>query len=245
MIKLNFFSLFIGLVLFISSCKVSVYKYSNRVSGQTGDIYIICNKSKIQLYRPESVNSGYYELLKMGLEKSKINDDGIFERNPSVEYSFKIRASDSGFVYSKYNNQGGLINESNLFLVEMSEVCLGETKTFILDEFINPVYSNGNLARYREGFYYRYISDTTYLLNSQSPVIGQLLEFESYQNEEVDSCLFQNPIRVILDKENGIPLSVSYNEYIPILDTFIPVGIYCTDYKKIRIRKGKLKKVLW
>lgn len=235
--------LFLILLLCLSSCAWTVYKFERSTRSNRDDIYVLHkNKDKYELYILGGVEAAYYMNLDLGYSMHEIeNELGQRPVRPNVIKVITISKQDSGFTYTYKNRLDSLITD---FQYSDKKDCF-ISSTFIWDWYDGTGIANNTLRPWWN-YYTKFISDTTYYFKTELPCQAYNMEYAPFNLKTAnDSCHYSDPIPVIIEKSTGLPLSVHYLDVTWDGEEIIESWIWCTDKKKIRMPKKKLLKVLF
>lgn len=238
-------------IIIISGCFLTLFSCTNyRVYQYTFDdynTYLICKKKgEIEHYRSDFLNFSYMWNLNSGVKEEELKKLGSEKINHGFAVQYKIDKSILNFMYqTTIRNDEKITNV--IPLNGKSDSC------FIIKAPFFELYGiggNGYANDFKEPWPYfngRKVSDTIYFFHSHDPVNAMVLQLTPCFITKVDSCNYEGEIKIIIDKEYGIPLSYSYPAFYFNGQDYVFYNkiISCNDYKMIRITKRRLKKVLW
>ncbi len=231
------------LLLGLTSCKWTVYKYERSTRMNSDDLYVLHKKKgQFEIYQLGYLESAYYMNLNLGYSKQEVeNEMNIFPEVPSRVKIITIEKQDSGFLYNYKNRFDSLVydfhysNKNDCFI----------SSTFIWDWYDGTGIANNTLRPWRK-YYTKFISDTTYYFKTELPCSANKMDFAPINPRIAnDSCYYSEPIPVLIEKSTGLPLSCHYQDVTWDGSEIIESWIWCVDKKKIRMSKNKLLKVLF
>ncbi|MBX2949283.1 MAG: hypothetical protein KF704_08385 [Crocinitomicaceae bacterium] len=233
----------VGLLLIVSCSNYRVYRFH---SLGTERYCILNNKGELEHFVPDRFNTQYFWNIDAGATKEELKEAGSEKKIAGYSILYQITQNDSGFVYKTINDEGTVV--INVFPIKQKiDTCFIVKSPFIeLSGYDGSGFSN-NVKQPWHDFYGKKVADTTYYFNSQEPVKAVLVELAPYRSAIKDSCSYTSPIKIIIDKENGIPLHYEYPAiyFDGSEKTIYKENISCSDYKIVRMSKKQLKKILW
>lgn len=228
----------------ISSCNnYRVYRFH---SLENERYCILNNKGKLEHFVPDKFNISYFWNIDAGATEEELKEVGSEKKIVGYNIFYQITENDSGFIYKTMTDEGKVV-VNVLPIKNKIDICFTIKSPFIeLNGYDGSGFSN-NIRQPWHNFYGKKVADTTYYFSSQEPVQAVLIELAPYSSTIKDSCYYMEPIKIIIDKENGLPLSYEYPSiyFDGSKKTIYKENISCSDYKVIRMSKKRLKKMLW
>ena len=233
--KKIFFLILLGV---LSSCVTHVYKYNSDFSGSKGDFFVLSNrsKSKFHCYSKNGINIGYRQMILQGFSEAEISQEGVTKDDFGYNFFFQIERSDSFLIYTTDNRI-----EERCDTLKLLTNDIQPNGTFIFEKLLTLGYSNGQKYPWNT-LSYRFVKDSVHFYNSKTPVKTSIVEFIPSSNS-CSECFDDHPIRVHIEKESGLPLTIEFTEVL-LNELFQDVRLNCTDYESVRISRKSLRKIL-
>lgn len=231
-------------LLMISSCNnYRIYRFHS--SGAEG-YCILSNKGELEHFAPDEFSISYFWNIDAGIPEEELKEVGNEKIIAGYSIFCQITQNDSGFIYKAVTDESKVV--VNILPIKKNiDTCFTIKSPFIeLNGYDGSGFSN-NVGQPWRDFYGKKVADTIYYFRSQEPVKAVLLELAPYRSTIKDSCYYTEPIKIIIDKENGLPLSYEYPSiyFNGTEKTIYKENISYSDYKVIRMNKKRLKKLLW
>jgi hypothetical protein len=233
----------IGLLMIVSCNNYRVYRFHSLGAER---YCILNNKGRLEHFASDKFNIPYFWNVDAGATEEELKEVGSEKKIAGYSILYQVTQNDSGFVYKTITNEGEVVINT-LPIKKKIDTCFTiKSPFFELKGYDGSGFSN-NVREPWHNFYGKKVADTTYYFNSQEPVKAVLVELVPYRSTIKDSCNYTSPIKIIMDKENGVPLHYEY----PVIyfdgseKTIYKENISCSDYKIVRMSKKRLKKILW
>lgn len=227
------------------SCKeYKVYQFNSTHISETRALYCIERNGKVEFIIPDRLNWTYYYNLDMGATPEELAELGSEKVIVGKGYNYQIVNTQNNFKYilsdsaKTTNTLPKYVNVDTCFHLSSPFFELNDDGGRGISNEIYQPWTN---------YYGKLISDTTYYFESQRPEKVTIYELAPTNNLNSDSCNYTNPIRIFINKRNGLPLNFEYEAYYFDGSDHIPytISISCNDYKIVRMNKKKIKKLLW
>lgn len=207
---------------------ITVCKYDFTGSGTAGSFYLLKHRQEAELYIPPYAN---IELLYNHQIKENSNySDGnyIF---PGISYDFSIKLKDSTVQYT-YND-----TITDVFLLKKNSHSVLRHIPFSERLFNLPISVNGEYSC-------NYVKDSIVFFDGSLPLDCFVFHVLPVMNNSASLDSTQL-IAIGLDKKSGVPVFVVNNELNATFETTIPYGGMLSDYKETRLKKKKLRSILF